>query len=266
MANPVTHRFIECHNALKATQQVKSSRQFAISIGTLPQSLNEILKGKRDATVSNLMQIVEVYNISSAYLLAGQGTMFEQPVAEVPLQKEDRIMYVPTPAYAGYMDQFHDTISESDIEKFSIPGYLDSYGEHRCFDVQGCSMEPTLYTGDKIICSKVPSSNFYSCIKDNQIHVVVTATDILVKRLVNSASKDGMIKVISDNTDYKTDLIAVDDIKEIWRVNLRLSRLLDSAEVNNSIKDYIQKLEHTIEVQASALDKLQSSIDRLIAK
>ena len=266
MANPVTHRFIECHDTLRANNMVKSSRQFAKSIGTLPQSLNEILKGKRDATVNNLMQLVAVYQVNSCFLLSGEGEMFKQAEIEVAEVKEDRIMYVPTPAYAGYMDQFHETLTIDDVEKFSIPGYQDAFGEHRCFDVQGRSMEPTLYTGDRIICSKVPTSNYYSCIKNNHIHVVVTATDILVKRLVNNITKDGTVKIISDNESYPSERIAADDIKEVWRVNLRLSQILNDPCATQSLKDYVEKLEHTIKVQASSLEQLQLSIDTLLKK
>ena len=54
MNSIVTERFIKCHDKLLANNQVRSSRQFAISLDYLPQSLSEIVKGRRDVTIELL--------------------------------------------------------------------------------------------------------------------------------------------------------------------------------------------------------------------
>lgn len=78
MSNPVTKRFIECHDKLKEEKKVASSRQFAIAIDTAPQSLNQVLKGKRDVTILNVMALVEKFDVNSEFLLAGYGPMFKE--------------------------------------------------------------------------------------------------------------------------------------------------------------------------------------------
>jgi len=184
MQNPVTERFIACHNKLKEDKKVASSRQFALAINTAPQSLNQVLKGKR---------------------MAGVGPMFKDEIEEDRHVKEDKIMYVPIAAHAGYCDQFHEEVTQEDLEFFSLPGYQPCYGEHRCFDVAGDSMEPTLFTGDKIICSLVSSNNGYNCIRDNYVYVVITHNDILVKRVTNRLRQEGVLYLNSDNgSPYKT--------------------------------------------------------------
>lgn len=267
MSNIVTERFIHCHDALKSEGRIKSSRQFALAIGTLPQSLNEVLKGNRDATVKNIMNIVDVFGVNEAFLLSGEEPIFKSDKVSVKEKKQDNITYVQTPAYAGDIDQFHETIRAEDITKFSIPGYMDNFGEHRCFDVEGDSMEPTLFTGDMIVCSRVPLSNDINCIKDKYVYVVITHTDINVKRVVNELSINGSLRLISDNDFYQDRLVPKEDIKEIWRVNLKLSPFMpDPSNVRNSLDQQIKNLETTIDSQAKCIDSLQKAMEKYFAK
>jgi len=59
MRDQVTVRFVECYEYLKAQGIVKSARQFALSLDTYPQSLNEILKGRREVSLCVLRRTVE---------------------------------------------------------------------------------------------------------------------------------------------------------------------------------------------------------------
>ena len=58
MNSVVTQRFINCHNKLKIDQRIRSSRQFALSLDYLPQSLSEILKNRRDVTIELLRKSI----------------------------------------------------------------------------------------------------------------------------------------------------------------------------------------------------------------
>ena len=266
MSNPVTKRFIECHDKLKEEKKVASSRQFALTIDTAPQSLNQVLKGKRDVTVINVMALVDKFGANSEYLLAGYGPMFKDE-EDQKLTKEDKIMYLPMEAHAGNFDQFNETISKDELEFFSIPGYQPNYGEHRCFDVAGDSMEPTLFGGDKIICSLVSSDNAYSNLRDNFVHVVVTTGDIVVKRVVNNLRRNGTILLKSDNDFYKTKEIEGSEIKEIWMVNLKISRFMgDPANVKNGFHQEIDNLKQTINSQAESLAMMNRSLECLLKK
>ena len=76
MSSVVTNRFIHCHNALLKDRKVRSSRQFALSLDYLPQSLSEILKGRRDVTIEVLRKAVATYKINPNYIFGGSGAMF----------------------------------------------------------------------------------------------------------------------------------------------------------------------------------------------
>jgi len=268
MANPVTKRFIECHDKLKEDKVIASSRQFAISIDTAPQSLNQVLKGKRDVTVMNVMSLVEKYDVNAEYLLAGIEPMFKEEDEEERPVKEDKIMYVPVAAHAGYCDQYHETLSKEDLDFFSLPGYSPKYGEHRCFDVTGDSMEPTLFSGDRIICSLVSSDNGYSSIRDNYVYVVITQGDILVKRVINRIRKDGVIYLKSDNGDlYETREVEADQIQEMWLVNLKISPFMPNpSNVRNAFHEEIDQLRSTIKTQAESMSLMNKSLESLLKR
>lgn len=269
MSNPVTQRFIKCHDRLKEEKTVASSRQFALTLDTAPQSLNQVLKGKRDVTITNVMTLVEKFNVNSEFLLAGVGPMFKEEEETHPKQiKEDKIMYVPIAAHAGYVDQFHETIDKEDLDFFSLPGYQPNYGEHRCFDVTGDSMEPTLFSGDKIVCSLVSSDNNYSSIRDNYVYVVITNNDILVKRVTNRIKREGILYVNSDNGSYyKTREIDANEIKEIYLVNLKISPFMPNpANMRNAFHEELDQLRTTIKTQAESMSLMNKSLESLLKR
>ena len=267
MSNPVTKRFIECHDRLKEEKKVASSRQFALAINTAPQSLNQVLKGKRDVTVMNIMTLIEKFDVNSEFLMSGYGPMFKDEENEVPKIKENKILYVPIEAHAGYCDQFHETVSKDELEFFSVPGYQPNYGEHRCFDVSGDSMEPTLFCGDKMICSLVSSDNCYSSLRDNYVYVVITNGDIVVKRLVNNLRTKGTLLLKSDNNFYKNREIEGNEIKEIWMVNLKISPFMPNpANMRNAFHHEIDSLKETIKTQADSLSMMNKSLECLLKK
>ena len=76
MNSVVTQRFIKCHNKLKDDQRVRSSRQFALSLDYLPQSLSEILKSRRDVTIELLRKAVDKFKFNPVFLFTGEGPMF----------------------------------------------------------------------------------------------------------------------------------------------------------------------------------------------
>jgi len=69
---------------------VRSSRQFALSLDYLPQSLSEILKGRRDVTLELLRKGVEKYAMNPVYLLTGNGDFFSELDEYQPEKLEEK--------------------------------------------------------------------------------------------------------------------------------------------------------------------------------
>jgi len=75
-ANIVTKRFIKCHDKIREDNRVRSSRQFALSLDYLPQSLSEILKGRRDVTIEKSSR--KIQDKSRLYLYRRRPNVYDR--------------------------------------------------------------------------------------------------------------------------------------------------------------------------------------------
>lgn len=73
--NTVTYAFIKAFNLLKEYGFFATNKEFAESIDYLPQSLGEILKGRRDVTIEVIRKLVSEYPVSLDYLFTGEGNI-----------------------------------------------------------------------------------------------------------------------------------------------------------------------------------------------
>ena len=80
-------------------------------------------------------------------------------------------MLVPTPAQAGYQlsRDKPEVLTEMDLELLAMPQF--SGKSHRAFEVEGSSMEPTLWTSDVVIARCVDD---WRMVKPRHVYVVVT--------------------------------------------------------------------------------------------
>lgn len=276
MSNIVTQRFIKCHDKLKEDNRVRSSRQFALSLDYLPQSLSEILKGRRDVTIELLRKAVEEYKINPVYIYTGEGPMFMSEedhksfrvlTIVTNTQDDERIVHVPIPAQAGYAGELSDPTFIQDLPTFTLPDYKYKVGTHRAFDVSGDSMEPTLFEGDKVICSFLEPTLWETSIKDNYVYVVVTRADVLVKRVFNNIKEEKKLRVESDNPFYEPYDIGLNDVREMWYVRAKISPFLPSPQnIQNILREEVRELKNTIKTQSSLIENLNITIEKLITR
>jgi phage repressor protein C with HTH and peptisase S24 domain len=274
MNSIVTQRFIKCHDKLRSDNRVRSSRQFALSLEYLPQSLSEILKGRRDVTIELLRKAVELYKINPVYIFTGEGPMFMTEedhksfrvlTIVTNAQDDERIVHVPIPAQAGYAAEMTDPTFIQDLPNFTLPDYKYKVGTHRSFDVSGDSMEPTLFEGDKVVCSFLEPTLWESSIKDNYVYVIVTRGDVVVKRVTNKLKKDKQLILHSDNSFYDTYNLNVGDIREIWYVRAKVSPFLPSPQnIKNYLFEEVRDLKQTIRQQSQLIENLNTTIEKLI--
>ena len=276
MNSIVTQRFIKCHDKLKEDNRVRSSRQFALSLDYLPQSLSEILKGRRDVTIELLRKAVEKYKINPVYIYTGEGPMFMTEedhksfrvlTIVTNAQDDERIVHVPIPAQAGYAAEMTDPTFIQDLPTFTLPDYKYKVGTHRSFDVSGDSMEPTLFEGDKVVCSFLEPTLWESSIKDNYVYVIVTRGDVVVKRLTNRLKQEKSLELISDNNFYEPYRVNIGDIREIWYVRAKVSPFLPSPQnIKNYLRDEVRELKQTINNQTQLISNLNEAIGKIIPK
>lgn len=270
MNNIVTQRFIKCHNKLREDRRIKSSRQFAVSLDYLPQSLSEILKSRRDVTIELIRKAAQLYKINPMFLFTGEGPMFLSEEENRHLRvltvvtdprNDERIVHVPVPAQAGYANGFDDPVFMRELPVFTLPDYRFKTGTHRSFDVSGDSMEPTVFEGDKLICSYVEPSQWEHSIKDNFVYVVVTAGDVLVKRVQNQLSTQKSLILISDNQFYEPYKVHLSELKEVWSVRSRISPFLPKPQHHlDSLRDEMSRMQQAMEQQSKLIETLTQTI------
>ena len=274
MNNVVTQRFIKCHNKLREDKRIKSSRQFALSLEYLPQSLSEILKGRRDVTIELLRKAVERYQMNPVYIYTGDGPMFMSEEDHKSFrvltivtngQDDERIVHVPVPAQAGYAGELANPTFIQDLPSFTLPDYKYKVGTHRSFDVSGDSMEPTLFEGDKVICSFLEPTLWETSIKDNFVYVIVTRGDILVKRVFNKLKEGKFLELHSDNSFYQPYPVSISDIREMWYVRAKISPFLPSpSNIQNLVREEVKQLQNIINKQNHLIYNLNETIEKLI--
>lgn len=101
------------------------------------------------------------------------------------------------------------------LEKYALPPGIDYRGAAwRYFEIEGESMEPTFMSGDIILASMVPQLDWNE-IRNFYIYVILTETDLLIKRLFRKSVKNWVM--ISDNErSHPQVLLQVEKIKELW--------------------------------------------------
>jgi phage repressor protein C with HTH and peptisase S24 domain len=274
MQNIVSQRFGKCILKLKESEVIRSARQFALALDYLPQSLSEVLKGRRDAPLELIRKAIEVYKINPYYIFTGEGTMFLTDEKEKDFRvlaivtdthNEERIVYVPVPAQAGYAAEWNDPVYISELPTFSLPDFRYKVGTYRAFDVAGDSMEPTLYEGDKVVCSFVESTFWESIVKDHFVYVIVTKGDVVVKRIISQLKEKKRIVLVSDNDFYEPYPVQVSEIREIWQVRSRISPFMPSpSRANNQIHHEISDLYKIIQDQTQVISQLNNKLEKYL--
>ena len=274
--NIVSRRFIECLKQLKELNQVRSSRQFALELEYLPQSLSEIMRGRRDVTIELLRKAVEKFHFNPIYIYTGEGSYFlseeDQKSFRVLTivtneEEDEKIVHVPVPAQTAYASEVANPIFIQDLPTFSLPDYKYKTGTHRSFDATGDSMEPTLFEGDKVICNYLDPSLWETGIKDNYVYVLVSRSDVLIKRVSNLIKETDTLLLHSDNAFYEPYSIAISDLKEIWYVRAKISPFLPSPlNIQNYVREEVQLLKENVREQTKLIQSLQETLNQMNQK
>ncbi len=140
---------------------------------------------------------------------------------------EQLLMYVPLVnqyAYAGYLSGYAD---EEYVERLpKVPFLVDREykGTYRCFEVRGDSMDDgsvdSYLPGDKVLGRQIAQQHWR-----NKLHIrkwdfiIVHKTEgILIKKILDHQTEDGLLKLHSLNPLYEDTTIHLKDVVEIYNV------------------------------------------------
>mgnify|MGYP003575063619 CR=1 FL=1 len=135
----------------------------------------------------------------------------EQKIEKAPLQ----VPLVGIKAQAGYLKGFEQTDYIDTLEKYSLPPGVNPAGAvWSYFEVDGDSMEPTLFAGDVVLTSMLPHED-WNDIKNFYVYVILTSEQLLIKRVYKKNSREWVL--ISDNEEaYPQITLKVADVRQVW--------------------------------------------------
>ena len=224
--------------------------------------------------LETLRKAVEKYRFNPNYIFTGQGPMMlneeetQLRVLSVVTNNQgaERIVHVPVPAQAGYANESSEITFIQQLPSFSLPDHQYKVGTHRSFDVAGDSMEPILIEGDKVICSFLEPNLWEKGIKDNHIYLLVTKSDVIVKRVVNNIKTTSSLELNSENAYYKPYSLPIAELKEVWAIRSKISPFAARQTKQGADKvsrDEIEELKKAIENQNDVISKLYEAINKI---
>ncbi len=261
----VSRRFIACVEQLKAQKNIRSYRQFASQLDYLPQSLSEIINGRRDVTVDVLRKAIEIYGLNPIFLFTGEGDFFiNKDLDNHPNPLYEQIICVPATAHTAYAQLHQHKKFLKELPTFSLPDFKYKTTLHRAFEVTGDSMETTLFEGDKVVANFIAADFWLDSIKNNYVYVVVTRNEIHIQRVNNQLVEKQQLLIIPDNNYYQPYTIAAENIREIWYVRAKISPFLPSPQrIQNNLTQEIAQLHQTLQAQSLIIQNLTQTISNL---
>ncbi|MFT4565127.1 MAG: hypothetical protein ACI9FN_000075 [Saprospiraceae bacterium] len=255
MNDPVTQRFLKCYALLKERAVIRSARQFAISIDVFPQSLNEILKSRREVTIGILRKFCEKYEANPSYILSGIGNpILEGGSSLLSLSISNNTIPVVSAQQLQLYAAQHLEIDQ--LDTWLLPPQW--CGKRITLAIQNNRMHlrPALQSGDILFCRSITQNSWKTCVIPNKIFVIVTANNVFAEK-IQSLSDRG----ITGSTDEVGEQLFVswDEIREIWMPQHKWSSAVEShQEITQS--DIFQEI---IAGQNRAIEQLQKTIHQL---
>jgi len=162
-----------------------------------------------------------------------------QPLAiTVDQTGHDNIIMVDTKTAASYPQNLYEPEFYKDLPAFTLPGPEFRNAIFRCFEVEGDSMQNTLYHGDWLVCHYI---EHHAHIREGHVHIVITQDAVITKRLLNRVDQRGMLVLQSDNSTYPPFQLDINYVQEIWRAKCKMSFILSN--VNQDMQDRMRQLE-----------------------
>jgi transcriptional regulator with XRE-family HTH domain len=138
-----------------------------------------------------------------------------QKMAALP----NSIQLVPIKAAAGYLAGYGDPEFLDELNTFTLP--MLAPGNYRAFEIVGDSMLPTP-SGSVIVAEKIEN---LENVKSNLTYIVISRNEgIVYKRVMKNNKLKNKITLISDNTVFQPYTVNAEDILEIWKAEMVVSK------------------------------------------
>ncbi|MFL5789053.1 MAG: S24 family peptidase [Flavisolibacter sp.] len=209
-----------------------TQEEFALALGITRELVNKMEKGKTGVSkatrllIQNFLQERQSENYSQEMTFLGVPSHnFEKHSNPQPYlldrreqKKQSTSLQVPLigiKAQAGYIKGYEHVDYIGSLEKYSLPPGVNPSGAiWSYFEVDGDSMEPTLYAGDILLTTMLPRED-WNDIKNHSVYIILTNDQLLVKRVRQKSPTEWTL--ISDNAEaYPPIEINLSSIRQVW--------------------------------------------------
>ena len=218
--------------------------ELAVRLGLNRPVVGAYEEGRAEPKLQNLQMIAQFFNRSIDDLLnkdlasgekakdiTGRNLRILSIVVDAANEKE-RATLVPLKAAAGYLNGFGDVDYITALQSFNMPfPEMPPDQSYRIFQIEGDSMLPLL-PGTYII---TRYEQDWTQIKPAARYILLTKRDGIVFKRVKPVENGKRLELSSDNPDFKSYQIDMDDVLEIWKafgaVHFNLDLLSEKPEI-----------------------------------
>lgn len=201
-----------------------TQEEFAAKLGIKRSLLGAYEEERAEPRIDVLEVVGDLFKLSLDELLRkdlseSKGSYLSKRRAQKLVAASNEIQLVPVKAAAGYLAGYADPEFLDELNTFTLP--MLAPGTYRAFEIVGDSMLPTP-SGSVIVGEKV---NDLEEVKSNQTYVLVSRNEgIVYKRVMKNNKSKTKLTLVSDNTAYQPYQVNSDDVIEVWRAQMVISK------------------------------------------
>ncbi|MTI21622.1 LexA family transcriptional regulator [Fulvivirga sp. RKSG066] len=240
-----------------------SQSEFANEVGVSQGALSQLERGKSNISLDTLQKISMAFQVNCNWLVNGQGDIYikgstpnqvpvRESIVKVDMKDSALMPLIKEDAHAGYIKGLENTDYLNTLDVYKIPGF--ERGVHRLFEIVGDSMIPTIFPGEITVSSFIED---YKDLSNSTLCVIITEEAIVAKRIFFYEGDRSILILKSDNSKYKTYTINIDDVKEIWRIEAKITNSF--TQDHTATDDKLSSLESDVAELKSQLQNLTKS-------
>jgi transcriptional regulator with XRE-family HTH domain len=201
-----------------------TQEEFAARLGIKRSLLGAYEEERAEPRIDVLGTVGDLFKLTLDDLLRKElsdtkGSYMAKRRAQKLAAASNDIQLVPVKAAAGYLAGYADPEFLDELNTFTLP--MLAPGNYRAFEIVGDSMLPTT-SGSVIVGEKVED---LEDVRSNQTYVVVSRNEgIVYKRIMKNNKSKSKLTLISDNTAYQPYLVNTEDVIEVWKAQMILSK------------------------------------------
>ena len=227
-----------------------TQEEFAAKIQIKRSLLGAYEEERAEPRIEVLETVGEIFKLTLDELLLTElgetkGNYLAKRRAQKLAAGTNEITFVPVKAAAGYLAGYSDPEYIDELNTFTLP--MLSPGTYRAFEIVGDSMLPT--PSGSIIIGEMTGN--IEDVKSNQTYIIISRNEgIVYKRVMKSNRTKNKLTLISDNPAYQPYNVDAENIIEIWKATLVMSKANQAqrwdvnqlAGIVNNLQDQVSQL------------------------